>query len=287
MTKGRYTFTVLRYVHDRVTGEFVNVGVVALLHPAPGTSGVLKVATRRTIGRMRDMFPDLVRADFLTAMTSIDRAGRRLCSEIERDGLGLATELDATAYARRILVQDDSALQWSTPGGGLTDDFEATFQRLFNRHVSKYDERNVNRRSDDEVWRPVRQLLEQRSIPVELDEKTILGDGDRIHFQHAWKNGVWHAYEALSFDLADEDGIVRKAHRWLGQLTSVAPNPTEPFHAHFIVGQPADVDLMPAYRRALRILQKSPVTIDVYEEANIVQLVDRIEDEVRAHRTGN
>jgi hypothetical protein len=271
-------------VHDRVTGEFVNVGLVALLHPARGEGGKLKAATRRTIGRMRDMFPDLVRSDFLSALSSIDRAARKLCVEVERDHLGLSADLDATAYARRILVNDDSALQWSPVGGGVTEDFEATFQRLFQRHVSKYDERTVSRRSDEEVWKPVRQLLEERSIPVELAEKTITGDGDRVHFQHAWKNGVWHAYEAVSLDLADEEGIVRKAHRWLGQLTSIAPNPAEPFHAHFIVGAPADTNLLPAYQRALRILQKSPGDVDVYEEARLGEFVDRIEDEVRAHR---
>lgn len=282
MTKRRYTFTVLRYVHDRITGEFVNVGMVAFLHPSSGRPGCLKVMTRRTIGRMRDMFPDLIRSEFLSAMASINRAARKLDTEIKQDALGIMSDLDATAYARRILVQDDSALQWSSVGGGITDDFELTFERIFQRHVAKYDERSVVRRSDDEVWKPVRQLLDQRRVPVDLQEKTISGDGDRIHFQHAWKNGVWHAYEPLSFDLADEDNIVRKAHRWLGQLASIAPNPVEPFKAHFIVGAPTNDRLMPAYRRAVHILQKSP-SADVFEEADVEQFVNRIEDEVRAH----
>ena len=284
MTKSQYTFTILRYVHDRVAGEFVNVGVVALLHPSHGMRGILKAKTRHTIGRMRNMFPDLTRTDFLSAMGSIDRAARKLCIEVERDGLMFSSECDAAFYARRILVHDDSALQWSNIGGGLTDNFEATFQRLFQRHVAKYDERAISRRSDDEIWKPVRQLLDKRNVSIELSEKTINGDGDHIHFQHAWKNGVWHAYEPLSLDLADEDGIAKKAHRWLGQLTSVAPNSDEPFHAHFIVGAPADKALMPAYRRAMHILQKSPGSVDVYEEADVDRFVDRIEDEVRAHK---
>ncbi len=284
MTKRRYTFTILRYVHDRVTGEFVNVGVVALLHATYGVEAVLKVETRRTIGRMRDMFPDLVRSEFLSALSSVERSARKLRSEVLNDRLGLSSNCDAAGYARRMLVNDDSALQWSPVGGGLTEDFEATFRRIFQRHVAKYDERSVSRRSDEEVWKPVRQRLEERSVAVELSEKTIIGDGDQIHFQHAWKNGVWHAYEPLSLDLADEDGIVRKAHRWLGQLTSVAQEPTEPFHAHFIVGAPTNESLMPAYRRALRILQKSPGSVDVYEEADVDSFVDRIEDEVRIHR---
>lgn len=284
MIKRRYTFTVLRYVHDRVTGEFVNVGLIALLHPVRGEGGRLRSATRHTIGRMRLMFPDLVRADFLSAMSSINRAARKLSVQVEADALGLSGDSDATTFAQRILVTDDSALQWSPVSGGLTEDFEVTFKRLFKRHIAKYDERSTSRRSDEEVWKPVRQLLEQRSVPVELAEKTINGDDDRVHFQHAWKNGVWHAYEPLSLDLADEEGIFRKAHRWLGQLTSIAQDPAEAFHAHFIVGAPSDASLMPAYRRALRILKKSPGDVDVYEETDVSAFVDRIEDEVRAHR---
>lgn len=284
MSKRRYTFTILRYVHDRVTGEFVNVGVVALMHASgDGAPAVLKAATRRTIGRMRDMFPDLTRSDFVAAMTAIDRAAGKRVKEVEQDKLGLLSDLTAGDYARRILVQDDSALQWAPVSGGLTDDFDKTFDRLFQRHVAKYDERADNRRSDDEVWRPVRQLLDERNVPVELGEKTILGDGDRIIFRHAWKNGVWHAYEPVSLDLANEDGIVHKAHRWLGQLSSIATNPAEPFHAHFIVGAPSNQNLLPAYRRALHILKKSPGNVDVYEEADLSQFVDRIEDEVRQH----
>lgn len=284
MSKRRYTFTILRYVHDRVTGEFVNVGVVALLHASrDGEPAVLKAATRRTIGRMRDMFPDLTRSDFVAAMTAIDRAAAKRVKEVEQDKLGLLSDFTAGDYARRILVQDDSALQWAPVSSGITDDFDKTFDRLFQRHISKYDERTDNRRSDDEVWRPVRQLLEERNVPVEFAEKTIVGDGDRIRFRHAWKNGVWHAYEPVSLDLANEDGIVHKAHRWLGNMSSIATNPAEPFHAHFIVGAPSDHTLLPAYRRALAILKKSPGNVDVYEETDLDHLVNRIEDEVRAH----
>lgn len=283
MTKRRYTFTVLRYVHDRVTGEFVNVGVVAFAPSASGLPGALLARTRHTIGRMRHMFPDLDRSDFVSVMSTVDRAARKLLAEVAADPLGLAGDLDAASLARRIVVSDDSALQWSAVGGGLTEDFQATFERLYRRHVSKYDDRSISRRSDEEVWRPVRQLLEERAVPVELAEKTISGDGDKVHFHHAWKNGVWHAYEPVSLDLADEEGIVKKAHRWLGQLTSIAGEPAEPFHAHFIVGAPSSDALMPAYHRAIRILKKSPGTVDVYEERDLGDFVNKIEDEVRAH----
>jgi len=66
-TRRAYSYTVLRYVHDVTTGEFVNVGLV-LYTPSDAE---LRVKTRHTMGRIRDIFPDLDRRAFTTAMRSV------------------------------------------------------------------------------------------------------------------------------------------------------------------------------------------------------------------------
>lgn len=283
MTKRRYTYTVLRYVHDPITAEFVNVGVVLHAPCLHGAPSVLKVSTRKTFGRVKDVFPDLDRDAFKQVMRTVERQWKRLSESLADDGL-IPSEGDASTFAQKVLPRDDSSLQWSAVGGGIAEDIEKAFERLYARFVTRYDTRNIPRRSDEEIWKPVRQRLEERNLPLELEPKTIVGADDKIEFQHAWKNGAWHVYEPLSLDLADADGIYRKVHRWLGQLTSVVPDATEHFHSYFIVGAPSDPDLEGAYHRALKILKKSPGQITVYEEAEVDEFVDRIEDEVRAHR---
>lgn len=283
MLKRRYTYTVLRYVHDPLTAEFVNVGIVVHFPESSLGPAILKAGTRSTIGRMRDMFPDLDRTAFGATMRTISKMLTRLADQLGDDGM-FASPGDALTFARQVLPSDDSSLQWSPVGSGVADDAEKTYNRLYNRFIAKYDVRTTQRRTDEEVWKPVRQIIEQRNLPVELEPKTILGDDDKIEFQHAWKNGAWHVYEAVSLDLADAEGIYRKVHRWVGQLQSVAPEATEAFHPYFIVGAPSDPELEPAYRRALKILKKSPGQVEVFEESEVEQLVDRIEDEVRAHR---
>jgi hypothetical protein len=58
-----------------------------------------------------------------------------------------------------------------------------------------------------------------------------------VTFKHAYRNGQWNVYEAVSFDLADEDGIKRKAREWLGHLAAVVDDgDVEPFKPHFLVG---------------------------------------------------
>jgi hypothetical protein len=280
MMKRRYTYTVLRYVHDPITGEFINVGLVLFCPAASGVRAILKASTRKTIGRMRDMFPDLDRDAFVSTMRTIERQLGRVAERLANDGL-VISDGDASSFAREVLPTDDSSLQWSPAGGGLTDAVEKVFDRLCARFITRYDTKQTARRSDDEIWKPVRQLIAERALMVDLEPKVIVGSDDKIEFQHAWKNGAWHIYEPVSLDLADAEGIQRKAYRWLGQLTSLGQT-SEPFEANFIVGAPSDPTLDLAYRRALRILGK-PDNVTVYEEADVGELVDRIEDEVRLH----
>ena len=72
-----YSFTVLRYVHDVVAGEFLNVGIVMYL-PA---SGELRVRTHRSVGRLSRAFPDIEAPAFRKAMQAIDRGITALAEE--------------------------------------------------------------------------------------------------------------------------------------------------------------------------------------------------------------
>ncbi|MDK9696975.1 MAG: DUF3037 domain-containing protein [Siculibacillus sp.] len=282
MTEKRsYSYTVLRYVHDVTTSEFVNVGIV--LHVP--SEGNLRVRTRHTIGRIKDVFPDLDRQAFVDAMASVERGIKTVAKDIATSGM-LPCDGDAATYARRALPSDYSSLQWSPIGTGLTDNADKTFERLFERFVTRYDEHTARRRTDDEVWRPVRDLLQERNIAVPLEKKEIIGKTDVISFDRTWKNGVWHAYEPVSLDLADADGIKDKARRWLGHLAAVADGPSDDFKVYFILGKPRKQALMPAYESAKAILACAPGGPSIYEEDEVESLVSSIEDEYREHVEG-
>lgn len=281
MTVARpYTFTVLRYVHDVVSGEFINVGV--LVHEPD--SGRVLFRVRSSMGpRLRGLFPDLDREAFSRAMKAIDRSLMSVVKECSEKTL-FRDSVDAAAIISRALPNDESCIQWSMPAGsGLTEDLERTLMRLFGRFVARYDVRSIRRRSDEDVWRPVRQMLDDHHLGSHLQEKIIVGAVDEIVFKHAWKNGMWHVYEPLSFDLADADGIKTKAREWAGHLFSVAEGASEVFKPHFIVGAPTQTELNPAYRSALAILAKAPGSPEIFEESEIDELISQIEDEVRAH----
>lgn len=272
-----YTYATLRYVHDPMTGEFVNVGIVLCCPKAR----FIGARMRKTHGRLSSVFPDLDRQGFRSAMRRLEREFARAASKASVDSL-LSFSEDAASIARKVLPSDASSLQWSPIGTGLARDHLETLDRLYGRLVGQYDTKSDRRRTDDDVWRPVREQLEQREIADRFSEKKISGPDDTIEFRHAWKNGVWHCVQPLSFDLADDDGIKDKARRWTGHLAAVS-DASEKFKPYFLVAEPSNPRLKAAFKKALLILQKSPIEPEIYLEGDVSTLVSKMEDEIRQH----
>lgn len=276
-----YSYVVLRYVHDTLTGEFVNVGVVMAV---PELS-LLLTRGRKTFGRIKSMFPDLDSAAYKSAIKAAERSLRKAERMMSNEGM-LKSDNTALDFGKIAVPLDDSALQWSPIGGGLTSDPQATFDQLYQRLVTHYDKSSVRHRSDDDVWRMVAAQLKEHQVPVDLQPKKVEGRTDSVEFRHAWKNGNWHVYEPLSFDMADADNIKDKARRWLGHLTAVKNGVKEDLQVHFIVGRPQTKTLVPAYEQALEIIRGVPFKNEVFEENQIESVVRKIEDEVRQHQAG-
>jgi hypothetical protein len=131
MTEVQYTYTVLRYVHDVVTGEFVNVGL--LMHIA--RQGRVLARTRTTIGRIRCMFPDVDQNAFSSSMEAVKRS----IAMVTKRSTGLSPDLDAASFARLVVPMDDSSLQWAPQGAGLSSNIAETFERLYSRYIARYD----------------------------------------------------------------------------------------------------------------------------------------------------
>jgi hypothetical protein len=125
----------------------------------------------------------------------------------------------------------------------------------------------------------VRDRLAALQLADKLQSKTISSPFDHVEFEHAWKNGAWHCYQPLSFDLSNEENIREKARRWAGQMLALE-KATEQFKPYFFVGLPSDASLEPAYRAALQILSLSPNSPEVIEETRIEDLVGRIASEI-------
>lgn len=270
--KQAYSYTVLRYIHDVVSGEALNVGVV--MH-APA-AGFLKVRTRKTVGRLKHAFPDLDRAAFSDAMQAVDRGFSTVAKQANTMAL-FDARTDARAHALKVLPDDDSALQWSQTGTGLTADPARAFERLYERYVARYDSAPAKRRSDADVWQPIHDKLVERGINVPFEPRTVAGTQDRIVFEKAWKNGGWHACEPVSLDMASAERIMSKARRWRGHLAAVADGASEQIDLHFLLGRPQNGALIDAYEAAKAILANAPFATEAVDENGIDAFVASME----------
>src|SRR5262249_22303541 len=149
---------------------------------------------------------------------------------------------DAGVFAKSVLPIDDSSYVWSSVGSGITANPTDTLEKLYFRFVARYDEQHRYNRDDAAIWKPVRDRLADRKLADRLQAKIIISPLDKVEFEHAWKNGAWHCYQPLSFDLSSEDTIRDKARRWAGHMLALQ-GASEPFHPYFFVGAPHDNNL--------------------------------------------
>jgi len=273
-----YTYTILRYVHDTTTGEFVNVGVALYAPKARYASAMC----RTTYGRLNKIFPGMNGEHFRSLMRHIqarfEERGEQLADE-----LPLSEAKNVMEFALSILPHDDSSLQWSPVGSGRTANPSETLDKVFERMVLQHDEQpQRTRRTDQDVWRNFKRSLEERRLLHYFEPKKIVVQDDEVEFKYAWKNGIWHCLEPISFDLTEADNIREKAHQWLGQITSVQ-NAAEQFKLYLLVGQPQQDQLRPAFESAMSILNKIAIDKQIFLEQDVEKLTNLIAQEVTSH----
>ena len=276
MNKQAYSYSVLRYVHDVTTGEFVNVGL-ALYCPALHYANA---TCRTTSKRLRPLFSSLDSDVFRALMRKVQTRFEALHDEVNSQ-LELRPYASVMELAQSVIPQDDSALQWAPMGSGLTSDPDATLELLFDRFVMKHEETStVHRRDDDQVWRKFSRELEQQQVLKHFQPQAFTTTDDEIKFDRAWKNGVWHCLAPVSFDLASPESIRDKAHKWLGQITSVN---NANLKLYFLVDEPSQAELKPVFQSALNILKKASISAEVFTEANAADLSLRLAAQVAQH----
>lgn len=271
-----YTFTIIRYVHDKVTGEFVNVGV--LLH-APAT-GFLQARCSTSAHRLRRMFGSVDSDHIRDFLRYIERQTNSLNQNTGGVLLPLDPQENAATHAARILPPDDSSLQLAPVAGGVTDDPTRELHDIFERYVNRYAHgRAKTTRHDDDVLPVFRKPLEERRLTHHLQPKVIAAPDYEHEFPLAWKNGVWNTCDAVSFDLTDSADIIEKANKWLGRAKNLFES-SEPFRLVLLLGEPRRPELVEASLKAEKILRKADGEVIVIREREAKRLAEMVERDV-------
>jgi hypothetical protein len=274
--KTPYTFSVLKYVHDPVTLEFANIGVALY---APEAKYLSALCTPH-YGRLSKMFARVDGEHFrqLTRylQDQIDVLGQRLLTELPFDG----PARDIQLLLAKVLPRDDSAIQFSPAGAGLTSDPERTLNELYERFVERYAApAEYPSRNDEEVWRVFKKPLEERHVIRCLKAKRIVAPNYDYEFKTARKNEIWHAYEPVSFDLVEASSILDKANTWLGRIGSLIDS-RDKFKPYFLLGSPREEKLRTPFVKAQNILHKMPCDHEFVQENEAEDFAEELKKEV-------
>ena len=200
----KFYFSVLRYVNDPVTQEFINLGIVLY---SPETS-YLKSRISPNYGRATKTFGKVEGVRFRQVVryvqSKIDNMGEGL-----RGGSLFDQSIALEHALSRILPVDDSSLRFAKGGVGISENLDVSLEQLFERYVNASTTASGECRSREEVWRSFRTPLEKRAIAEKLQPKRIVAVDYEYDFEHAWKNGVWNLFIHLDTGILGQTIVAR------------------------------------------------------------------------------
>jgi hypothetical protein len=285
-----YSFSVLRYVHDTVTQEFLNIGV-AVYSPQ---AGYLRAICTQKYSRIQHAFEKIDGADFRELTHFIEtQVGLTLAKSGPTPAAAPAAAIEALLAT--VLPPDDSAIQFSKAGVGLTANLDKTLNEIYQRHVEKYEGNRQPRqaenqkantklfhRTDNQVWQVFKKPLDTLQLTPLLRPKRIVAPNFEYEFKRSWKNARWHVCEPVSFDLGEADVIVDRANNWLGRATSLREGDNK-FEIHFLLGEPQAPQLKGAFTKAQNILNKIPGKKQFVREGEARSFAHGLAKQIEAH----
>lgn len=279
MTEQLYQYAVLRYVHDPVTQEFINIGIVLFNADGPQVGCLLN--TRYS--RLSDAFQQVNGAYIRTQLNAIERRVDQL-QHNWREGNWLDRPTDIQGLTAMLLPSDDSSLVFGGMGVGLAMDLHAELRRLYERLVMRYADREEPASRDDaEVWQVFQRELSQREVTAHLAPVTIRTNTFSLDFQHAWKNERWHPLEPVSLDLVQEASISNKASRWIGH-TLALKEAEDLGRIYILLGAPREDHLLHTYENAVANMRKlMPPNAEIVREEQAAEFSERLAREIESH----
>lgn len=247
--KKQYTYTILRYRHDIVSEEFVNVGIVMFSR----IDMRLRMRFVKSLSRISRTFLD-INTQFIRAL--LKQVEYDLTAEYGEGSFFENNVGNVKAITQHVLPDNDDALFFSKEGAGVTNDLDIELEELFYRFVGKYLHVNERqKKSDEDVWNKFKKPMKKYGLDKVLKPHIIQTPLIEMKFKHTWKNDIWHINEPVSFDLADEENMYNKATMWIGRVMALRDS-KEKFKVYLLTGKPENKDLVSAYSKVEQLIVK-------------------------------
>jgi hypothetical protein len=238
-----YQFKLMRFVPDTLAGEFVNIGLV-LFCPSQGW---FRAKFTNRLSRVSGLFPgqnlDALRKMLSNLQSQINGLARQW-EENPPDFQNTPTldEILHTIYPPSI-----NLLQWAPSQGFLgNESAEVELATMYQRTIGKYEEEHHTNNSL-EAERAARQPywvhFERLGITKKLSKHQVDVAHTKVKFEHAWKNGIWHAYEELPMTIIKKESAQERINSWVGKIKLLS-HAQESMKIHFLTPEGAGSDLV-------------------------------------------
>lgn len=229
----RYQFQWLKYQPDATTGEFVLMGYIALCLNTHELSYYLTPYTQRAehfFAAAPAYFKHTLRQGLMhldTALSQLIQAPHSF------EDLALAST--------SVLPPNENALQWTPLETGLGISWpqaNAALKRQIEQYIA------VPARHDAPTDQSLRAALNRvfrsyRLMPYLTAHEAVSKNGMKLHYDHAWKNGVMNVFQPISFDLAKRKSIDNKVCEVHGKLTLLEHSQNEEnYKVHLVSAYP-------------------------------------------------
>jgi hypothetical protein len=273
-------YQILRYMPDRVAGEFVNLGIIAF----DPLSKTLRGRFINRIGKISAFFPQ-VNSRYLIKSISLIHEYLEKASEQLRTELSFDTKDSLSGITQSILPNDDTSLIFTEVKYTLDINVQATVADFFNRFVKSHEiEEDDEIRRDAEVWNRVyKKHFDENGISSYLQAHKVKTKDDVLEFDRAWKNGVWNCFETVSFNLNRSDAIKNKVYKWMGKLDELSSS-KEPLCIYLLSVLPHDhPELTNFINKKFKSKSTDNTKVQIVNESNIDQLTKKIKKQIIEH----
>lgn len=269
-----YRYMILRYIHDRRTEEFVNIGIV-LECPSKGYLGS---RFDTSFQRVSNFFPGSSANFIKKFVTSLGGSIASISHKLKKSGDDLFHK-DRSYFSlvwSQALSKDDTAISWSSIRGGITHDPERELNRIFERSVLKYkNPQERQSKSDADVWKSVERHLEHFSLDSMITNHRVKSSVSEYNFEHCLRNGKWHCIEPISMDLVKEESIRSKAQKIFGGISLIRSAATN-HKIYFVLSDPSSKASKDMFQEAHSIIDSIEMEHEIVMESQSFEMAERI-----------
>jgi len=267
----KYTYQIIRYMPDRVTGEFVNVGLLVFNKEEI----FLKADTLSRIGRVKYLFPDVKSSYLIKNLKSIKVSINTLgASFVSNSNAAIYNTIESISST--VIPVDDSSIYCSEVFAGIDTNLENAFDDLFYQFVEKYEPKSTAYLTDKEVWsKHYKSIFENYNFGNGLESRTVQTDGNSLEFKHAVKNGKWNYLEPITFDLSKPANIKEKVYKWMGRLKELDSS-SENFSLYLLSVLPKDKELKSFIKNRILDCNGDNFDVAIIEPSGADQLAKKL-----------